>query len=242
MTGSHTTQAAGDTSAGDTSVWDAAARHVAEELASTSQWLYQHGWSPATSSNYSCRVDENRIALTTSGKDKGRLTADDIMLIDRHGVPQTAGKPSAETGLHTQLYQHFPGVGAVLHTHSTYATVLSRRLGVHGTAVINGYELAKAFEGIGDHRTPVHVPVFANDQDIPRLARDVQQWLQGADGQAQAQAQVAYLIEGHGTYTWAADLPTCRRHIEALEFLFQCLWLESAATSTSPLNERGFSV
>ena len=38
--------------------------------------------------------------------------------------------------------------------------------------------------------------------------------------------QVAYLIEGHGTYTWAKDLPTCRRHIEALEFLFQCLWLE----------------
>ena len=29
----------------------------------------------------------------------------------------------------------------------------------------------------------------------------------------------AYLIRGHGLYTWASDLPTCYRQLEALETL-----------------------
>ena len=162
--------------------WDAAALLAARDLAATSHWLYRHGWSPATSSNYSCRVDENRIALTTSGKDKGQLAAEDIMLIDQVGTPLSPGKPSAETGLHTQIYQQFPDVGAVLHTHSTYATVLSRRLGRHGTAICDGFELAKAFEGYCRPPHSVHIPVFGNDQNIPRLAREVAQWFAAADG------------------------------------------------------------
>ena len=199
---------------------------IAEELAATGRWLYGHGWSPATSSNYSCRIDENRIALTTSGKDKGRLQADDIMIIDSDGNPLSAGKPSAETALHTQLYQLDESAGAVLHTHSTYATVLSRRLRAGSDVVLDGFEIAKAFAGIDDHQTPLRIPIFANTQDMTVLSRDVEQWLVALDANTPA---VAYLIQGHGLYTWAVDLPAARRHIEALEFCLQCRWLETVS-------------
>jgi len=37
---------------------------------------------------------------------------------------------------------------------------------------------------------------------------------------------VAYLIEGHGLYTWGATVDDAVRHIEALEFMLECeLWL-----------------
>jgi hypothetical protein len=45
------------------------------------------GWTPATSSNFSMRLDERHAAITVSGRDKGRLTEDDIMAVDFDGQP-----------------------------------------------------------------------------------------------------------------------------------------------------------
>jgi methylthioribulose-1-phosphate dehydratase len=32
----------------------------------------------------------------------------------------------------------------------------------------------------------------------------------------------AYLIDGHGIYTWGRDMAETRRHLEALEFMLAC--------------------
>lgn len=189
---------------------------LAQALVETSHWLYAQGWSPATSSNYSARIDAERIALTTSGKDKGRLKVEDIMVVDLQGQPLSPGKPSAETELHLQLYRRLPDLGAVLHTHSPLATVISRRWAAKGVLQLSGFEILKAFEGISTLEVCVEVPIFPNTQDIPALAQKVDAWMEG-DGDHRA-----YLIEGHGAYTWASNLEACRRHIEALEFLLDC--------------------
>ena len=76
------------------------------DLVSVSHLFYQRGWSLATSSNFSARVDADRILITASGKDKGTMTDKDVILVDRKGrvlAPQD-GKPSAETILHCRLY------------------------------------------------------------------------------------------------------------------------------------------
>src|SRR6188472_4307560 len=81
------------------------------------------GWTPATSSNFSMRLDDRHAAVTVSGRDKGRLVEDDIMVVDFHGQPVATDKrPSAETVLHTQLYARLPEVNCVLHTHSLAQT------------------------------------------------------------------------------------------------------------------------
>ena len=189
---------------------------AAEQLASWGRWLYERGWSPATSSNYSMRLDAESCAITTSGRDKGLLTPGQIMAVDLDGRPIGNGKPSAETLLHTRLYRRFPEVGAVLHTHSIGSTVLSRAVGPGQPLVLTGYELAKAFPGITDHETPLVVPVIANSQDMTVLAAAADAAISAAPGIR------AYLICGHGVYTWGPDLDTTRRQVEALEFLFAC--------------------
>jgi methylthioribulose-1-phosphate dehydratase len=187
---------------------------AAEQIAAAGRWLYQRGWSPATSSNYSLRLDAGSCAITSSGCDKERLAADQVMVVDLDGRPLGSGRPSAETLLHTRLYRRWPEVGAVLHTHSVGATVLSRLVGAGQTLVLEGYELAKAFPGINDHCTPLRLPVLANSQDMTVLA-------DAADAVLDADIR-AYLICGHGLYTWGPDLATVRRQVEALEFLFAC--------------------
>ncbi len=49
------------------------------------------------------------------------------MLVDADGRSLDGRSPSAETGLHLQLYRRFPDCRAVLHPHAVNATLLSRR-------------------------------------------------------------------------------------------------------------------
>lgn len=190
---------------------------AAQSIVEAGRFLYERGWSPATSSNYSARIDSNHIAITVSGRHKGQLGAGDVMVVDMEGLPvQSNAKASAETLLHTVVYQLFPDVGAVLHTHSVKATVLSRLIAPGAALELEDYELQKAFSGVATHEGVVSVPVFDNTQDIPALAAQSRDWFSAHP------EQPGYLIRGHGLYTWGATMADCLRHIEAFEFLFEC--------------------
>lgn len=189
---------------------------LCEQIIQAGRFLYARGWSPATSSNYSARLCCERVLLTVSGKHKGQLIEADILATDLQAQSlEPSKKPSAEALLHTQLYNWKPTIQAVLHTHSVNATVLSR-IEPAGQIEFCDYELQKAFSGINSHEQPLLVPIFANDQDIPRLAKHVQQWL---DSHPDCQG---YLIRGHGLYTWGASMQDALRQIEAFEFLLEC--------------------
>ncbi len=190
--------------------------HLRSELIAAGQFFHARGWVPATSSNFSARLGSDEILITSSGQHKGRLDDSGFLRADLNGISLDAGKrPSAETGLHTIMYQRDPAMGCVLHTHSVNATVLSMRL---DAVTLQGYELQKAFPGITSHEGQVVIPVFANSQDIAALAVEVGQYLDAHP------ATVGYLIRGHGMYTWGASVANTLRHVEALEFLFECVY------------------
>jgi methylthioribulose-1-phosphate dehydratase len=182
--------------------------------------FHRRGWSLATSSNFSAVLGREplRLLITASGKDKGRLTLNDLLQIDGDGRPveATALRPSAETALHMMLARR-PGVGAVLHTHSVWATVLSEHHAPAGGIVIEGYEMLKGLAGISTHEHRLWVPIFPNTQDVSALARDV---ARSFDTPGRLLSH-GFLIRGHGLYTWGGDIDEARRHVETFEFLFE---------------------
>ena len=191
-------------------------QELAQEIITNVRELAQVGWTPATSSNFSERLDDQHAAITVSGRDKGRLTIDDIMVVDFNGQGvATSHRPSAETLLHTQLYRRHPEIGCVLHTHSPVQTIASRLYASAGHIRLEGYELQKAFHGNNTHDDRMDVPVFANTQDMPTLAAQVEALLD-------RQKLWGYLIDGHGLYAWGRDMADARRHLEAFEFLLGC--------------------
>jgi methylthioribulose-1-phosphate dehydratase len=193
-------------------------RQVAE-LIEVGRFCFARGWLPATAGNLSARLDGERIVITVSGRHKGDLDADGLMAMGLDGRVLSPGRrPSAETGLHLMLYRRDPDIGAVLHTHSVNATVLSRLVGA--ALFLSDYEVLKALPGIATHQTRMRVPVVANDQDIARLATQVERLLDDAPDLP------GYLIAGHGLYTWGRSVSEARRRIEAFEFLFECDILE----------------
>jgi methylthioribulose-1-phosphate dehydratase len=187
-------------------------RARAAELIEAGRFIHSKGWVPATSGNFSALLSDGSIAITVSGMHKGGLVPDDIMRVDGEGRPLDGKKPSAETLLHTALYRRYPWVGAVLHPHSPSATLVSR-LFAH-ELVLQDYELLKALEGVETHESRIVVPIFPNDQNIPHLSLQVEEYIE-MHGDI-----YGYIIAGHGFYTWGSSVNDALRHVEALEYLF----------------------
>jgi methylthioribulose-1-phosphate dehydratase len=199
--------------------------HVTDAIIEAGRRLDRLGWVPATAGNFSVRLGPGRIAVTVSGRHKGFLTPDDVMVVDLDGAAEDPAKrSSAETLLHCGIYRRFPEAGAVLHAHSVPNTVLSRLAG--NGLVLAGYELLKAFPGLPTHEAEVAVPVVPNDQDIGRMQRGLDA-LWGSMVAPEARRGISaippgYLIRGHGSYVWARDLPGALARLEALEFMLAC--------------------
>lgn len=175
-------------------------------------WL--QGFLPATSGNLSARRPDGRLVVTESGRDKGALTEDELLVVDADGHPAEPGRrPSAETPLHVARYRADPAIGAIVHVHAPYGVVASRHF--EDAVVLEGYELQKALRGVRSHDERVVVPIFDNDQDVDGLADRIEARLTGAE--------VGYLLRGHGLYAWGADVEEAVRHVEAFEALFRCV-------------------
>src|SRR5919107_3076185 len=137
---------------------------VAPQIAELARLCYARGWAPATSGNFSAVVsrDPLLLAITTSGVDKGSLTAGDIVEIDEHGTVLTgSGRASAEASLHIAIARA-RGAGAVLHTHSVWSTILSEAGDGLG---IEGYEMLKGLDGVVSHDHREWLPIVENTQD-----------------------------------------------------------------------------
>lgn len=185
-----------------------------DELIQVCHWIGQQGWVPACSGNFSVKSQQACIWVSASGVDKTTIALNDFIEIDDAGRPlNTDKKPSAETLLHTALYQFFPEIYCVLHTHSYCATFLS--LISKDVCVINNQELLKAFPPHTTHQTSVKVPIFDNTQDIKQLSHQLSHYLEDHPD------TVAFLIRGHGVYTWGNTIQEAKKHLDAIEFLFK---------------------
>ena len=204
---------------------------AARQLTEIGKRFYARGWALGTSGNFSAVVARKplRLAITASSLPKGTLTPGDILQCDEQGhVVGRRGKPSAETLLHVEVARR-RGAGAVLHTHSVWSTILSELwAGKPGSGlVIEGYEMLKGLAGVATHDHRELVPILENDQDIPRLATRVGETL---DRHPNAHA---FLLRGHGLYTWGETLDEAERHVEILEFLFEVVGRTSGAAESS---------
>ena len=200
---------------------DAAAR-----LIKIGQRFDARGWVLGTSGNFSFVVDDEplRLAITRSGTHKGELTSNDILELDGDGlsVGTTVGIPSAETRLHLEVIAARP-VRAVLHTHSTWSTLVSDRFAPRGGVAIQGYEMLKGLAGVTTHEHREWIPIVENDQDMPRLAGKIGETL------AAHPECHAFLLRRHGMYTWGATVPEAVRHVEIVEFLLESVGRKETA-------------
>lgn len=193
---------------------------IEAELVDVVRRLHARGLAQGTSGNFSAVV-ERGLAITASGVDKSRLDESQLVVVDRDGrVVAGSGAPSAETALHLELV-HDRGARAVLHVHSVWNTLLSRRFADAGALALVGLEMLKGLRGVTTHEHREVVPIIANAQDMARLAGELRGVLDAHP------ACHGFLLAGHGLYTWGVDLAEAHRHVEIFEFLFEVVGRET---------------
>lgn len=183
--------------------------------------LPQHGLVTFSFGNVSV-VDRERgvFAIKPSGVPYESLLAEDLVVVDLDGrVVDGSMRPSSDTPTHAVLYREFVNIGAIAHTHSTYAVAWAqavRAIPVYGTTH-------------ADHLpTPVPCTPIMDDERIlgdyeaetGRLI--VETFLD--EGLAPEAVQMV-LVGGHGPFTWGPTGYTAVYNSVMLEEIARMAWL-----------------
>jgi L-fuculose-phosphate aldolase len=160
-------------------------RGLREEVARVAKQLIHSGLVTGTSGNVSASTPEGDVLMTPSGIDYGELEPNDVVLVGVAGeVLEGSLQPSTETPMHTGIYRARPEVGAVVHTHSVFATTLAC---------------------LGWTIPPVHymLTTLSEDGEIPLAPYTTYGTEQLADYAAEAlgEGRNACLLQNHGTIT-----------------------------------------
>ncbi|MGH2512531.1 MAG: class II aldolase/adducin family protein [Candidatus Limnocylindrales bacterium] len=173
------------------------------EVLACAQRMARDGLVAGTSGNLS-RRSGMRIAITPRNRDYETMSVDDVSLIDLEGRSLDGTRPaSTETPMHLAVYRAFD-VGAVVHTHSPFATAI-------GTVAA---ELPAVHYLVATLGGPVRVApyhVFGSEE----LGRAV---IEAGAGRS------AVILGTHGAITWGADLDQAYRRAVTLEWLAALYW------------------
>jgi L-ribulose-5-phosphate 4-epimerase len=176
------------------SALDDTIQKVREDVAALHAELIRYGLVIWTGGNISGRVPgADLFVIKPSGVSYDDLAPDNMILCDLDGnvVPGTPGSdrsPSSDTAAHAYVYRNMPGVGGVVHTHSTYATAWAAR-GEAIPCVITG--MADEFGG----EIPVGPFAIIGDDSIGR----------GIVATLDGHRSRAVLMQNHGVFTIGKD-------------------------------------
>lgn len=168
--------------------------------------------------------DRRAFAIKPSGVDYPKLTPNDIVVLDFEGnVLEGALRPSSDTPTHRCLLREFPGVRAIVHTHSRTAVAFAQAgldlpcLGTthcdyfHGpvpvTRALTPQEVAADYEW---HTGLVIVERFQQPQWHDRPGRD-RPLESGAAAPPPYLTVPAVLVRNHGPFAWG---PTAAKALE----------------------------
>ncbi|MFN8672240.1 MAG: methylthioribulose 1-phosphate dehydratase [Candidatus Sericytochromatia bacterium] len=188
---------------------------------------YKKGYSPATSTNFSFEIISNYekklFCMTRSSFDKEFCSESDFIIVEQNGEvffrQEDYHKPSAECLLHLEIYNIFSDTKCILHSHSLFSTLLSKKYLEKEKITFNGYELQKGIRGVETHEKEVYLPILENDQDMSYLAKKTKKLFQDKNN------SFGLLLSAHGLYVWGNSLAEAKRHLETYEFLLEATYM-----------------
>ncbi len=170
-----------------------------DEILEIGRRVYNRGFVAANDGNLSVRVDNDKFLITASGKSKGFLTREDILLCDLEGnILAGEGKPSSETKMHIMVYKERADINGICHAHPVYGTTFA----VAGIPMDEPI-LVEVIVSIG--KIPLVEYGTPGTMDLPNnIAKYVQDY-------------EAFLLEQHGVLTLGNSLEFAYHRMETVE-------------------------
>jgi len=170
------------------------------------------------------------FGIKPSGVDYASLTPADIVLVDLAGQ-QVGGtlRPSSDTPTHQRLFQAFPDIRAVVHTHSRHATAFAQA--GRGIPCL-GTTHADYFHGEVPVTRPMTPPEIAGAYEWETGNVIIERFRDLDPTQISA-----VLVHGHGPFVWGPSGPKAVEIALALELVaemtLKALQLNPTATPIS---------
>src|SRR5436305_8488919 len=95
-----------------------------EEICELGASIFARGLTAGSSGNISVRTD-NGWLMTPTNASLGRLDPARLSKLDHDGRLASGDAPTKESFLHRVMYDERPGIGAVVHLHSTHSVAVS---------------------------------------------------------------------------------------------------------------------
>ena len=168
-----------------------------KELCNFCALLYNRQLTVSAGGNMSIRVGD-KIIITPSGKNKGFLKPEDLVVLDLNGNVLEGGKPSIEKSFHLAYYRCRPEINAVVHCHPLHCTAL---------AVKN--------EAIKPDLTPEGILLLGHVPMVPYFTPG------SIELSNAVEKEVGFnviLLEKHGALTCGKSLEEAYNRMEELEF------------------------
>ena len=156
--------------------------------------LKENGLVVLTWGNVSAKDKETGlVVIKPSGVPYDGMKAEDMVVVDLDGnVVEGNYKPSSDLPTHLYLYESFPSLGGIVHTHSAYATAFAqagRAITAYGTTHADAFH--------GDVPCARELTDAEIDGDYERNTGKVI-----AEAISDADAIPAMLVKSHGVFTW----------------------------------------
>ncbi|MCC9620143.1 L-ribulose-5-phosphate 4-epimerase AraD [Thalassospira sp. MA62] len=171
------------------------------------------------------------LAIKPSGVPYDEMTADHIVVCDLEGRSQTnLYRPSSDLDTHLALYRAFDGVGAIIHTHSTFATIMAQ---ARHPIIALGTTHADYFYGT----IPVTRELTADEINTRYVAATGDVIVEALEGHDPLQMPAA-LVAGHGPFVWGDTLERAVLNAMILEEVAKMAWHTlSISPSASPISQ-----
>jgi L-fuculose-phosphate aldolase len=187
-------------------------------IAEIGRLMYQFRFLAATDGNISIRIG-NKIVITPKGACKGKLTPDQLALIDLSGkVIRGRAQPSSEVDMHLTVYAERPEVNAVVHGHPLYATSFAAAGLELADRILPEIVLTLGKIPLAKYATPSTKEVGAS---IRQLIKD----------------HDALLLENHGLLTVGKDINTAFSNLERVEHYAQIVYQAKMLGGYNTLND-----
>jgi L-ribulose-5-phosphate 4-epimerase len=152
------------------------------------------------------------FAIKPSGVAYSQLTPDDLVIVDLEGkVVDGKLRPSSDTKTHAALYRAIPGIGGIVHTHSTYATAWAQaRLAIPLYGTTHADHLAED--------VPCTALMTAEAAERDYEAETGTQIIECFRARNPHETPMV-LVAGHGPFTWGKSADKAVYHAVVLEEL-----------------------
>lgn len=178
---------------------------IKKDIIHCCQRMYHRGYVAANDGNISVRISPDRVLCTPTGKSKGFLTEEQIILADMDGTRLSGApglRPSSEIKMHLMVYREREDVRSVVHAHPPTATGFAVAGIPLAKCVLPEVVIILGAIPIAEYGTP-------STEEIPNAIKKL---IHDYD---------AFLLENHGALTVGTDVINAYEKMETMEHFAQ---------------------